>query len=191
MHCTTPKAKPTPKLSSFATTGLNGLTVWCRSSGNFEIHVDMSILGPVDLLPGSEQPVCFFFFLLESPRQLQMWVHAATSLQKKERKTSLFLAFTICSHVILPPVARLHCEKSSLRFCPFPNEIVLNPLPPILNRLCLETNYELMIWSLNWWKVASVTTHPLAPVMMNAHCAIQLHWVLGKHEHAALSYQQR
>ena len=26
------------------------------------------------------------------------------------------------------------------------------PLPPILNRLCLETNYELMIWSLNTFK---------------------------------------
>ena len=149
MLCTTPKAKPTPRLSSFSTTGL---TAWCRSSGNFEIHVDMSIRGPVDLLPGSGQTgiglVQCFLFLLESPRQLLMLVHAATSLQKKERKTGLFLAFTVCSHVILPLAPRLRCEKSLLRFCPFPNKIVLSPLPPILNRLRLETNYELTIWSL-------------------------------------------
>ena len=81
-------------------------------------------------------------FLLESPRQLLMRVHAATSQQKKQRKTSLFLPF----------VHTWFCHQrrnSLLRFCPYPNEIVLNPLPPILNRLRLETSYELMIWSLS------------------------------------------
>ena len=51
------------------------------------------------------------------------------------------------------------------------------PSLPYLTDLCLETNCELMIWSLSWWKVASVATHPLAPVVTNAHCAIQLHWL--------------
>ena len=49
---------------------------------------------------------------------------------------------------VLPPRPRFWSDEPLLRFCPFPNEMVLNPLPPILNRLRLETNYELMIWSL-------------------------------------------
>ena len=50
--------------------------------------------------------------------------------------------------VVLPPGPRLWSVESLLRFCPFPNEMGLNPLPLTLNRLRLETNYELMMWSL-------------------------------------------
>ena len=50
--------------------------------------------------------------------------------------------------VVLPPGLRLWSVEHLLRFCPFPNEMSLDPLPPIFKPIRLETKYKLMIWSL-------------------------------------------
>ena len=66
--------------------------------------------------------------------------------QQEKEMASLFLAFTICSHCEFATAAGAAVARQSfLRFCPFLNKIGLNTVPPILNRLRLETKYELMI----------------------------------------------
>ena len=98
----------------------------------------------VDILPGSGQMgICLVQFCDWSSTAWALQWH----LQKKERNgksvsdPSRLFTLWFCHRP-----SRLCGEKSLLRFCPFPNETGLNPLPP--SRLRLETNYDLMIWSL-------------------------------------------
>ena len=59
---------------------------------------------------------------------------------KKIARVCFYLLRSPCVHfVVLPPGPPLGGQKS-LRFRPLPNEFGLDPLPPILNRLHLETN---------------------------------------------------
>ena len=58
---------------------------------------------------------------------------------RKQLMAGLHLAFAVCSCC---RSASLSPGPAAIVFCPFPNEMGLNPLPP---RLHLETNYELMI----------------------------------------------
>ena len=63
--------------------------------------------------------------------------------RKKEPVCSWPLPFVYI--LILPLALRLRDEKYLVRFCPFPNENGSSPPSPILNQICLETNYKL-IW---------------------------------------------
>ena len=47
--------------------------------------------------------------------------------------------------VVMALVAAIVSRLTLITICPVPNEMGLDRLPPILNRLRLETNYEIMI----------------------------------------------
>ena len=96
-------------------------------------------------------------FVIEVLQQLlinrKMWVPQRHQKRKKN-EASLFLAFAVCSRCSYGTGCR-DCETINLYndFVRFQTKWP-QPLSPILNRLCLETNYEIMIWSLNYlyWK---------------------------------------
>ena len=91
---------------------------------------------------------CWFFFAWISMTVTSM--SATTSQQKKKEIATLFLVFSL----VHAPFWHWHRDWAAkyplVRFFPFSNDILLNPLPPILNRLRLETNYEFMIWSISY-----------------------------------------
>ena len=96
----------------------------------------------------------WYSFVLEVLRKLLMWAPHDRDLENKFWQVC-FWPLPFVHAVVLPPGPRLWSVESLLRFCPFPNEMGLNPLPPILNRLRLETNYKIMIWSLSGrWKAS-------------------------------------
>ena len=89
----------------------------------------------------------------EALRQLvinqKMWVPQRHLEKKNEASLRRFLAFAVCSRCSNGTGCRV-CEAiNPITILSVSNEMSLNPLPPILNRLRLETNYELMVWSLN------------------------------------------
>ena len=117
------------------------------------IHVDLRTSRPAPWVRANGYMPGTVLCLTLRDSSVLMWV-LQRHLQKKEGNSksvsgpSCLFTLWFC-HVHWH--SWLRGENSLLWFCPdpFPNEIGLNPLPPILNRLRLETNYELMIWSLN------------------------------------------
>ena len=86
----------------------------------------MSIRGPADLLPGSEQTsTCLVQFCDWSSATVTN-VSATTKYTNWEKKWQVYILWFYHRRL------RLRGEKSFLRFCPFPNETGLNPLPPTL-----------------------------------------------------------
>ena len=64
----------------------------------------------------------------------------------------------------------------------------LTPLPCGFASLAIISRYSAKRSQFGHFQVCESSlcrNHPPTPTMMNAHCSIQLHWVLGKHEHAA------
>ena len=121
---------------------------------------------PVNLLPMSEITgtwlVEFWWFKLW--RQLlvnrKMWV-PQRHIEKKN-DASLFLAFAACSRRSCCTGCR-ECEAFNpfYDFVRFETKWTSQPLSPVLNRLRLEMNYELMIWSL------SMRGNSFLPILLN------------------------
>ena len=65
--------------------------------------------------------------------------------RKENMKQSLLLAFALCSRRSYGTGCR-DCEVIYYEFVCFQTKWPSSPLPPMLNRLRLETNYELVIW---------------------------------------------
>ena len=74
-----------------------------------------------------------------------MWV-PRRCLEKKSEE-SIFLAFAVCSRCSFGTGCRdFEAINPYYDFVRFQTKWASNPLPPILNRLRLETNYEIIMW---------------------------------------------
>ena len=100
---------------------------------------------PIDLLPGLEQKYDWCSFVLEAQRKLPMHVSVLWHLENKLWQVC-FSPLPFVHAVVLPPGPRLWSNEPYYDFVRFQTKWASTHS---LNRLRLETNYELMIWSLS------------------------------------------
>ena len=114
------------------------------TSGHVQLWPVMLSCGPGDLLPGSRQTgICRVQFLCLTPQQFTN-VSATTTFTKERNDKSVSGHYHHSFHTVILPLALW--EILSMVFVR--TKWNYTQPPPILNRLRLETNYKLMIWSL-------------------------------------------